>query len=83
VGIANAVAVENVALEKRARENQGPVNTNTSDVVLLDIDDPAMVREVGVYWYDVLLTTEVGRTLHETVLKSPLPPGAVGVRDER
>jgi len=64
VGVANAVALE---------------NADGSGVVLLDIDDPAMVREVGVYWYDVLLTTEVGRVLHETVLKSPLPQGAVGV----
>jgi len=71
VGVANAVALENVA----------PSNTEGTGVVLLGIDDPALVREVGVYWYDVLLTTEVGRALHETVLKSPLPPGAVGVRD--
>jgi hypothetical protein len=65
-GVANAVALE---------------NTDRSGVVLLDIDDPEMVRDVGVYWYDVLLTTEVGRVLHETVLKSPLPLGAVGLRE--
>jgi DNA-binding transcriptional LysR family regulator len=62
VGVLNAVAVG---------------QTDTTGVVVLDVDDPDMVREVAVYWYDVLLSTPVGEALHRIVLDVPMPPGAV------
>ena len=39
VGVANAVALE---------------HADTAGLVVLDIDDPDLVREVAAYWYDVL-----------------------------
>ena len=39
-----------------------------------------MIRDVAVYWHDVLLMSEVGRTLQQTVLQAPLPKGAIGRR---
>jgi DNA-binding transcriptional LysR family regulator len=65
VGVANAVALAHADLE---------------GLVVLDIDDPDMVREVAAYWYDVLVTTGIGTALLEAVLESPLPRGAVAVR---
>ena len=66
VGIANAVALAHL---------------DTTGLQLRTLDDPAVEHTVAVYWYDVLLSTEVGRALQETVIKAPLPPGAVGVPD--
>ena len=64
IGIANAVAMDNI---------------DTTGVVLLGFDDPEMIREVAAYWYDELLSTEVGRSLHQAVLGAALPRGAVAV----
>lgn len=64
VGVLNAVAAE---------------HADTTGLVTLDIDDPDMVREVAAYWYDVLVTTEVGTALHRTVLEAPVPPGGTPV----
>jgi DNA-binding transcriptional LysR family regulator len=50
---------------------------DTAGLAVLDLDDPDLLREVGVYWYDVLLTAQVGKALHRAVLAAPLPPGAV------
>ena len=36
-------------------------HADTTGLVVLDIDDPDMVREVAAYWYDVLLSTGVGK----------------------
>jgi DNA-binding transcriptional LysR family regulator len=62
VGVSNAVAIE---------------NTDTAGVVTLNLDDPELIRDVTVYWHDVLLMSEVGRTLQQTVLQAPLPKGAM------
>ncbi len=62
IGVANAVAIE---------------NTDTAGIVALEVDAPEMVRDVAVYWHDVLLMSEVGRTLQQTVLLAPLPKGAI------
>jgi DNA-binding transcriptional LysR family regulator len=62
VGVANAVAIENV---------------DAAGIIALDVDDPEMVRDVAVYWHDVLLMSEVGHTLQQTVLQAPLPKGAI------
>jgi DNA-binding transcriptional LysR family regulator len=62
VGVANAVALE---------------HTDTSGLVVVDLDDPDMVREVAAYWYEVLVTTGVGKALLRTVLEAPVPRGAV------
>ena len=64
VGVESAVALE---------------NAGTADLVVLDIDDPDMVSEVAAYWYDTLLSTDLGQSLHRTVLSAPLPNGAVPV----
>lgn len=64
IGIANAVALQ---------------NTDTAGVSLLGFDDPEMIREVAAYWYDELLISEVGRSLHQGVMHAPLPRGAVAV----
>ena len=62
VGVANAVAIENV---------------DAAGIIALNVDDPEMVRDVAVYWHDVLLMSEVGQTLQQTVLQAPLPKGAI------
>ncbi|WP_214370552.1 LysR family transcriptional regulator [Pseudonocardia sp. H11422] len=64
VGVANAVALE---------------ISDTDGLVVLDIDDPRMVRDVAGYWYDVLVYTGVGRALLDAVLQAPVPPGAVAL----
>jgi DNA-binding transcriptional LysR family regulator len=61
VGVVNAVALE---------------GADTSGLVLLDVDDPDLVREVAAYWYDVLDSTGVGTFLLRAVLDAPPPPGA-------
>jgi DNA-binding transcriptional LysR family regulator len=61
VGVVNAVAL---------------AHSDTDGLVVLDIDDPDAVREVAAYWYDVLVTTGVGKALHRTVLDAPIPRGA-------
>jgi DNA-binding transcriptional LysR family regulator len=61
VGVANSVALR---------------HTDTHGLVVRDVADPDFVREVAAYWYDVLVSTEVGRALLQTVLDSPLPQGA-------
>jgi hypothetical protein len=39
-----------------------------------------MYLQVAAYWSDMLLATEIGRTLHGVLLEAPLPPGARPVR---
>ncbi|MGE3286547.1 MAG: LysR family transcriptional regulator [Pseudonocardia sp.] len=61
----------------------GAVTADKADsdgLAVIEIDDERLVREVGVYWYDVLLATRAGRTLHAAVVAAPTPPGAVAVR---
>ena len=62
VGVQNAVAIE---------------QSDTSGLTVLDLDDPRMHLEVAAYWSDMLLATEIGRTLHEVLIQAPPPPGAV------
>lgn len=64
VGVVNAVAL---------------AHSDTTGLVVLDIDDPDAVRDVAAYWYDVLVTTGVGAALHRTVLEAPVPDGAEAV----
>lgn len=64
VGVANAVALE---------------HADTSGVVVLDLDDPDMVREVAAYWYEVLVTTGVGEALLRAVQQAAPPRGGVAV----
>jgi DNA-binding transcriptional LysR family regulator len=62
VGIANAVAIE---------------NADTAGIVVLDLDDPRMIRDVAAFWPEVLLMTDVGGALQQAVLRAPLPKGAI------
>lgn len=55
---------------------------STEDVVVLDIVDPGLSVEVAAYWYDVLLSTEIGRTLHKAVLTAAAPAGVQPILDE-
>lgn len=64
VGVANAVAL---------------AHADTRGLVVRDIDHPDFVREVAAYWYEVLVTTDVGRALLRTALDVPVPRGAEGV----
>ncbi|MGD9525218.1 LysR family transcriptional regulator [Pseudonocardia sp.] len=64
IGVVNAVAAGKA-------ESDG--------LTVLEIDDARLGREVAAYWYDVLLATRVGRTLHAAVLAA-MPPGALPVR---
>ena len=64
VGVANAVAID---------------SADTADLVALSLDDAEMIREVAVYWYDALLSTEYGQALQQAVLQAPLPKGAIAV----
>jgi DNA-binding transcriptional LysR family regulator len=68
VGVANAVAL---------------AHTDTTGLVVLDIDDPHMIREVAAYWYEVLVTTGVGKALLRTVHDAPPPTGAVASPGQR
>jgi DNA-binding transcriptional LysR family regulator len=52
---------------------------DTAELVVLDIADPEMVSEVAVYWYDALLATDLGQTLHQMLVEAPLPEGAVAL----
>lgn len=61
VGVVNAVALE---------------NCDTRGLLVHDVADPGFTRAVAAYWYDVLVTTDVGKALLRTVLEAPLPPGA-------
>jgi hypothetical protein len=63
--VANAVALGSV--------ETGPVDL--SGLVVLDIDDSALVREVAAYWYDVLTTGGIGMELHRAVVTASPPPG--------
>src|SRR6478752_5466181 len=60
IGVANAVGLE---------------NTDTTGLVVMDIDDPEMFREVAVYWYDELLSYDVGQSLLRSVIQAQPPPG--------
>lgn len=64
VGVVNAVAAAGI---------------DAAGLAVLDVDDPDLVREVAAYWYDVLVTTGVGKLLHTAVLEAEVPPGAVAV----
>ena len=61
VGVANAVAL---------------AHAETAGLVVLDIDEPDLVREVAAYWYDVLASTGVGGALLHTLCRAPVPRGA-------
>jgi DNA-binding transcriptional LysR family regulator len=61
VGVVNAVAL---------------AHSDLDGLSVLDIDEPDAIREVAAYWYDVLVTTGVGKALHRTVLDAPVPKGA-------
>jgi len=61
VGILDAVALHQLDL---------------TDLVLCDVAEETVVREVAAYWSDVLLRTDSGRRLHRAVLEAPLPKGA-------
>lgn len=61
VGIANAVALD---------------QADTAGLVVLDIDDPDLVREVAAYWYEVLAGTGIGASLLGMLQEAPVPPGA-------
>jgi DNA-binding transcriptional LysR family regulator len=65
VGVQNAVAIE---------------QSDTSGLRVLDLDDPPVYLEVAAYWSDMLLATEIGRTLHGVLLEARLPPGALPAR---
>jgi len=65
VGVRNAVAVE---------------QSDLSGLTVLDIDDPRMHLEVAAYWSDMVLATEIGRTLHGVLMEAPPPSGAVPAR---
>jgi DNA-binding transcriptional LysR family regulator len=60
IGVANAVGLE---------------NTDTTGLVIMDIDDPEMFRVVAVYWYDELLSSDVGQSLLRGVIQAQPPPG--------
>ena len=62
VGVQNAVAIE---------------QSDISGLSVLDLNDPRMYLEVAAYWSDMLLATEIGRTLHGVLMEAPPPPGAV------
>jgi len=64
VGVQNAVAVE---------------QSDTSGLAVLDIEHPQLRVQVSAYWTDVLLASEIGRSLHRALLDAPLPPGAMPV----
>ena len=61
VGIANAVAVE---------------HADAAGLVVLDVDDPELVREVAAYWYQELESTAVGASLLRALRAAPAPAGA-------
>lgn len=61
VGVLNAVAL--APLEK-------------SGLVVLDIDDPSMQREVAAYWYETLTLGGAGMELHRAVVTASPPSGA-------
>lgn len=64
IGVVNAVALESV---------------DTAGLTTLEIEDRTMVREVAVYWPDVLARTEVGLALLAAVVGAPLPRGALSL----
>jgi DNA-binding transcriptional LysR family regulator len=66
VGLLTAVAAHGVA-------------GGDDGLVAVPLDDAALARRVGVYWYDALLDTDLGRRLLDGVLTEPAPPGAVPV----
>ncbi len=61
LGVLNAVAL-------------GPAER--SGLVVLDIDDPSLQREVATYWYDEITLGGTGMELHRAVVSAPPPPGA-------
>ena len=67
VGVQNSVAIE---------------QSDLSGLAVLDLDDPRLSLEVAAYWSDVLLATEIGRTLHGVVMEATPPPGAVPARSQ-
>ncbi len=62
VGVANAVAV---------------AYADTAGLVVLDVEDPDLVRDVAVYWFDVLTSTGVGASLLRLLGEAPVPSGAI------
>src|SRR4029450_9901695 len=61
VGIATAVARE---------------HADAAGLVVLDVDDPDLVREVAVYWYQELADQGIGASLLRALRAAPAPPGA-------
>ncbi len=62
VGVLNAVALE---------------AGDTHGLVVLDIDDPRLARDVAAYWYPVLAGIGPAMELHRIVLDAPVPAGAI------
>jgi DNA-binding transcriptional LysR family regulator len=69
VGLLTAVAARGVVTDDK--------------LVAVPLADAGLVRRVGVYWYDVLLDTELGKRLLDEVLAEPAPPGAVPIPEAR
>ncbi len=61
VGVLNAVAL-------------GPLDL--TGLVVLDIDDPSLEREVATYWYDAIALGGTGMELHRALIAAPRPSGA-------
>ena len=61
VGVANAVAL---------------AHADTAGLVVLDVDDPELVREVAAYWYEELVSTAVGASLLRALLAAPARRGS-------
>ncbi len=58
--------------------------TDISGLVVVDVDDPAAMPVAGfdvvAHWYDGLRASVVGRDLHDAVMTSPTPVGAIDLR---
>jgi DNA-binding transcriptional LysR family regulator len=61
IGVLNAVAL-------------GPLDL--TGLVVLDIDDPSLEREVATYWYDAITLGGTGMELHRALIAAPRPSGA-------
>jgi DNA-binding transcriptional LysR family regulator len=61
IGVLNAVAL-------------GPLDL--TGLVVLDLDDPSLQREIATYWYDAVTMGGAGMELHRAVVTAPLPAGA-------
>jgi DNA-binding transcriptional LysR family regulator len=60
-GVLNAVAL-------------GPLDL--SGLVVLDVDDPSLEREIATYWYDATILGGTGMELHRALMTAQAPSGA-------